>query len=318
MSLLVFNSANSIAQGVIRRLYRSGAYERIVCADIYPNYYAIQRFLNFKGELKNENSNTKITDIKISERSELINAVQSASHVVYITHDYYSLVPSKLNLIKTVAELAKKHKNVQRLVALTPIEHDHYEETNPVEAARTSEKEAAQIYPNLVTLKSDITFGPNSTLSDYWITSLLNGYRLSSFKESGLTTQPIHSDNVAEIVENSLKDDSRQGKAYYLQGKESVTPDEYITALEDFTGRKRNESGSDIISQIKRSITVEDVFKHYKAQPRGELEGIESFGLSLNSFKSAYPQNGLQPSTFASRLDENESYVERKIQQFLY
>jgi len=323
MSLLVFNSSNRIAQGVIRRLYGSGAYERIVCADIYPNHSAISRFLNFKADLKNTTSNTQITDIKVVERADLVSAVSSASHVLYITHDYYSLVPSKLNLIKTVAELAKKHKNVQKLVALTPIEHDHYNEKQPAEAARTSEKEAQQINSNLVQLKSDLTFGPDSTLAHEIITRLINKQALGL--NSHASAKFIHSDNVAEVVEKALRDDSHTGKSYLLQGQESVSLREYVHTLEQYTGEVQGgdilhgliaKNILNIISERFHDPTYMNLirlFDQYKQPTSDGFEGIENFGISLNNFGSAYPQKGAKIEAYKSE----ESGLERGIKNFL-
>jgi hypothetical protein len=77
-------------------------------------------------------NNTKIEDAKVFEKSELLRQIVRSTHFIYVTHDYFRNVPSKLNLIKTSAELAKEHKNIKGFVAVTPMEHDHYGETSPV------------------------------------------------------------------------------------------------------------------------------------------------------------------------------------------
>lgn len=105
MSLLVVSGANKIAQGIIRGLHSSGKYERIVVADVFPNYYYMQRFLNFKDTLP-ENK-TKVTETRLTDRTDLETAIRSASQVVYVTHDYYLNVPSKLNLLNHTAKLSK-------------------------------------------------------------------------------------------------------------------------------------------------------------------------------------------------------------------
>jgi len=99
MSLLVFNSTARVAQGLVRHLYKAGSFEKIVCADVYPNYWGIQRYLNFRESLKGVESKTKLSDSFIQEASDLKEAVSNASHVLYVTHDYYRNCPSKLNLI---------------------------------------------------------------------------------------------------------------------------------------------------------------------------------------------------------------------------
>lgn len=67
MSLLVFNSTARVAQGLVRHLYKSGNFEKIVCADVYPNYWGIQRYLNFRESLKGVESKTKLSDAFIGE-----------------------------------------------------------------------------------------------------------------------------------------------------------------------------------------------------------------------------------------------------------
>lgn len=70
MSLLVVSGSNRVAQGLIRGLHSSGKYERIVCADIFPNYRATERYLHFKDTLP-AGSSTKLFEAKISEKSDL-------------------------------------------------------------------------------------------------------------------------------------------------------------------------------------------------------------------------------------------------------
>lgn len=67
MSLLVVNSSNRIAHGVIQSAYLSQKYEKIICADVYPNIDSHLRFINFIGDLKqnNQSSSTVVEDIKI-------------------------------------------------------------------------------------------------------------------------------------------------------------------------------------------------------------------------------------------------------------
>jgi len=50
------------------------------------------------------------------------------------------------------------------LLAVTPVENDHYAEQNPAHAATQSENEARLAFPNIVELKTDLTFGPDSNV----------------------------------------------------------------------------------------------------------------------------------------------------------
>lgn len=321
MSLLVFNSSNRIAQGVIKRLYGSGNFEKIVCADLYPSYSSIQRFLKFKDELKDVSSNTKLSDIKANERSELNHAIQGCTHLLYVTHDYYSLTASKLNLIKTTAELAKKNRNLQRFVALTPVEHDHYGETNPAQAARTSEQEAINIYPNLVHLKTDLTFGPHSTAAHSILTRLVNGRGVP--QASGASARPIHSDDVAAITETVLSEDKHQGKAYLLQGADSISLSDYINILKSHSGARDSEStvlekiisptGSTYFTQALYDpsyINLARLLKQYKSL---EKEGFNTIDTPLKGIRSTYLEEKIKQSNYSE-----EAGFERVLKNFLY
>lgn len=76
MSLLVINSSSRVAGGVIKNISKSGAYSSIVCADLYPNYHGINRFIQLKDSLAN--TTTQVTDIKIQGKSSLQQAIDQA------------------------------------------------------------------------------------------------------------------------------------------------------------------------------------------------------------------------------------------------
>ena len=321
MSLLVFNSSNRIAQGVIKRLYGSGNFEKIVCADLYPSYSSIQRFLKFKDELKDVSSNSKLSDIKASERSELADAIQGCTHLLYVTHDYYSLTASKLNLIKTTAELAKKNRNIKQFVALTPVEHDHYGETNPAQAARVSEQEAINIYPNLVHLKTDLTFGPNSTVAHSILTRFVNGRGLHQVTSSA-TARPIHSEDVAAITETVLSEDKHQGKAYLLRGADDISISDYINILKNHSGSSEGVGSllEKIISPASpiaealydpSYINLARLLKQYKPL---EKEGFETIDTPLKGIRSTYLEERIKESNYRSE----EAGFERVLKNFLY
>lgn len=76
MSLLVIG-ASKVSQGVIRGLQASGKYERIVCADVFPSYLPLKRFLEFKDTLGA--SSTKVSETKISDKTDLETVIRGAS-----------------------------------------------------------------------------------------------------------------------------------------------------------------------------------------------------------------------------------------------
>ncbi len=64
------------------------------------------------------------------------------------------------------------------------MENDHYGEQNAVHAVAQSENQARLAFPNLVELKTDITFGPDSNAVSEILTRLAYGKSIY-FKPSG-------------------------------------------------------------------------------------------------------------------------------------
>lgn len=327
MSLLVFGSANKIAHGVIRRLYGSGAYEKIVCADIFPTYWANERFYKFRDELTSVQSNTKLSDIQIQEKSDLHRAISNASHVLYITHDYYTLTGSKLNLIKTTAELTKHYKT-EKVIALTPIEHDHYGEQNPFHAVAQSEQEAISINPNLIHLKSDITFGQDSTIIDGLVKSIVNEKPFYLDRNNaGQVAAPIHTDDVAAIIEKILRENIT-GRHFALEGSEKVTLDQIVRTLERYCGdsAKVNECyWEKILPPTSVNFLTERLYcpdyintstflKLYRGLEKGGLEDVSTLGVKLRDFTSSYGERTVDKD----RYRDYTSDFERAVKRFLY
>lgn len=146
MSLLLINSSSLISQSLIKTLRASSSLERIVCADLYPGYFAHQRWFKFKDQLEKEpQSKVQVTDIKFEEKSDLYNAIKKSSHVLYVTHDYYKLVPSKVTLLPNAAKLAKEI-GVKKFVVVNPVEHFHYGEQNTYATHVKAEEEARSTF----------------------------------------------------------------------------------------------------------------------------------------------------------------------------
>lgn len=158
MSLFVFTATSRVGAGVVRRIHKSGQFERIVCGDLYTNYSQIDKFIRLQDSL--ETSETSLTDVKVQGKSTLEEQIGAADQVLYITHDQYSLASSKLNLIRTVASICNAQG--KRLVMLTPSEYDHYGETDPVQTAIQSEIDAVEAAPGSTLIRTDLSFGEDS------------------------------------------------------------------------------------------------------------------------------------------------------------
>jgi len=328
MALLVVNASSKVSQGVLKRLYASGTYEKIIAADLYPNYYAIERFLRFKSELDGIQTKTQLEDIKLSDKSDLLRALKRSSHVVYITHDYYKLTSSKLNLIKTVAEASKTL--TQKLVCLTPVEYDHYGEKDPIFAATKAENEAKTKNPDIVHLKSDITFGDKSEVVNSVLKRIVQGKSVN-FKPivSGETTAPIHTDDVAAIVELALKDDSFKGKSFILEGKDRITLGELLSVLQKHVGKQINLNSSiveTIIPPYNANLISEYIycpsyanltglFREYRTLERGGFSDASEFKVNLHGLSETYKENGVDESKFKPK---ETSALEEFIKARLY
>jgi len=105
MSLLVINSSSRVARGIIKGFAQGSGYNKIVCADLLPNYKAMERFINLRGEVSNASI---LEDVKIHGKSGLEGLLERAKDVVYVTHDYYHNVPSKTSMFQNVVEMLAK------------------------------------------------------------------------------------------------------------------------------------------------------------------------------------------------------------------
>lgn len=309
MSLLVVNSANKVSQGVIRHLYQSGKFERIVCADIYPSYTVHQKWFKFLDELP-QNSNTKLTDIKIEERSDLARAIKGSTHVLYVTHDYYRLVFSKLTMIVNTAKIVNQSPNVKKFVALNPIEHYHYGEENAFQAHVQAEEDARKSHEKTVSLQSDLVFGPYSTVVRNLVCRMSNKRKLH-FSPSNNTVSPIHCDNLSEVVQNALLGDVASG---VVKGNDKLQWNEILSILESALGQKSTVGSRSLGSPLTNNLLSEMCYQScYKNMvqfinkyegPKGEFENKSN--LSLKSFKQTYPENSLQKSDFLDKTSNFE------------
>eukprot|EP00331_Platyophrya_macrostoma_P025696 CAMPEP_0176440764 /NCGR_PEP_ID=MMETSP0127-20121128/20773_1 /TAXON_ID=938130 /ORGANISM="Platyophrya macrostoma, Strain WH" /LENGTH=327 /DNA_ID=CAMNT_0017825367 /DNA_START=50 /DNA_END=1033 /DNA_ORIENTATION=+ len=326
MSLLLLNSGSRIATGVLKRLLASGAYNNIILADTYPNYKAVQKSLLNREDMGiSSNSKTKIEDVKIAEKSDLVDVIRRASHIVYVTHDYYALAPAKTNLIKTTAQLAKENKSLQSLVALTPIELDHQSELSEVER---SEKEARDAYPDLVHLKADIVAGEHGSLMHLLTQRIVNGESIYYSKANGgKQASPVACDDVEASVEAALKDSKHKGKSYLLQGPQKVDLGEIIDTLSKAAKKDAALKSSGIenfISPLSVNLLSEKLYSYeyinamrflenYKSPSEGGFGKISELGVTPKEFSKVYGEINTESYKYKS-----SGSLECAIKYFLY
>lgn len=312
MSLLVINSANRVAQGIIKSLHHSSKFERILCADIYPSYSVNQKWFTFLEDL-NASSKTKIADMKIDDRSDLVRALGQSSHVVFVTHDYYELVFSKLSMVVNAAKLAKEAK-VKKFVSVSPVEHYHYGEQAPFEAQTKAEEEARKANDKVVTIQSDLVVGPYADAVRGIMTRIASGKTLH-FAPSQQKVSPIHSDNLAELVDAVLAGDFA-GQSLVAKGNETLDWNEVLSVLEKSLGGKATTSrGSPLCNPLSNNLLSETCFKpcyrnlvqfvNKYQSPEGKLDSAK-FKLTLKSFKESYPEGGFRKEDFAPKCSYSE------------
>lgn len=102
MSLLVINSSSRVARGFIKGFAQSGQFSKINCADLYPNYKAVERYLSLQEET---GFSDKLVDTKITGKNSLVEAIKGSDKVVFVTHDYYLNIPSKISMFENVVKI---------------------------------------------------------------------------------------------------------------------------------------------------------------------------------------------------------------------
>lgn len=223
----------------------------------------MERYLRFKDTLS-ENK-TKLEEVKLSDKTDLETAIKGATHVVYVTHDYFYNVPSKLNLIKHTASISRS-AGIKKLVAVTPIENDHYGEPNAIHAAIQSENEARQAFPDLVELKTDLTFGNDSSTVSELLTRLAYGKSIY-FKPSGHRVSPIHTLNIAEATQRVLENTALKSNKFVARGTEALDWNSIVKTLSGAIGKNANLNSNaleNIVSPLSDNIVSQTVHHaHY-------------------------------------------------------
>ncbi|CAD8176980.1 unnamed protein product [Paramecium octaurelia] len=233
MSLLLLNASNRIAQGFLRVAAESGKYEKIICADIFPTYFTVQRLLKFKQQFS-----TKIELFKVGDRQDLHDVIKQANNLLYVSHDYYQVTASKKNLLVATLDLAKT-RNYQTVAYVAPVEHDHQEE---IDEWKHLEVEGRRSIPQLVGIRSDITFGPQSTFTNKIAQRIYNGQSIY-FKSTGQSCAPIFTGDLEAIVARVLAGD-HAGKLLLAKGHKHIDFKSIIHLIEDSLNYKAQFNSS--------------------------------------------------------------------------
>jgi hypothetical protein len=136
MSLLILNSSSKIAQGLLKHFYNNGKFEKIICADLYPNYQSIKvTFLNSSGILW---SQTLITSQQNSYlRLQILNQTRPprTNFKILPCFTHHSRLLRKRNseteCIKNQCHYFKRTKSnfliykLKSFMSVNPVEHRH-------------------------------------------------------------------------------------------------------------------------------------------------------------------------------------------------
>lgn len=140
MSLLVINSSSRVARGLIKGFANAGTHEKILCADLFPNYKAIERHLSLTEEVA---APQRLTDLKITGKQSLVDAIEQADQVLYVTHDHYLNVASKTSMFENVVSIMGEKFPNKKVRAELPDRPCHSFRVRPHQRARTHLHEPA-------------------------------------------------------------------------------------------------------------------------------------------------------------------------------
>lgn len=106
MSLLIVGSCSRVTQGVVHSLAKLQQYQTITILDLLPFYNFHQRFYNLQHQLSTLNSSTKVSLQKIINIEDLAKNINNHKDLLFVTHDYFRSVTSKLKLMEITAQLS--------------------------------------------------------------------------------------------------------------------------------------------------------------------------------------------------------------------
>ena len=181
----------------------------------------------------------------------------------------------------------------------------------------------------MIHLKSDITFGPDSTVIGGIIVRLINDINFYfDYNNGGQIASPIHTDDIAQVVEKALTDDSLNGRHFALEGPEKITLEQIIKTLENYVGEAGQINKSlleKIISPTSFNLLTERLYhpdyinytsflKQYRPLDKGGLEDGSKLGINFRDFTSFYRPGTADKDAYRKHQPGYAKYVKR----FLY
>jgi len=161
---------------------------------------------------------------------------------LYFTHDYFANTSDKNNFIQATARIAKK-QGVQRLVAVSPIEHELYwseDKHTPIEVRDNAQMAALQNFDKMTILNSNLVFGRDSYLVHYLTQCAMQGKIAKSIGGSKkFQYKPVSSEDLTTAISTAFeKTNEVKGKRFSVNGNSSITLNELLHLAEKLVGKE--------------------------------------------------------------------------------
>ena len=222
MSLFIVGSCSRITSNIIQTLARNKQYESITIGDLIPTYSFHNRYYRLRKDLDQQNLSIKVNIEKLHETQQISDLSKCHDDVLYVSHDYFQTVTSKLRLMELTA-LANKTRN--NLYFATPVEYDQFAYSNPEERYLAVQSKVMEINPNSTIIRSDVQdFAESIAYSNIEKNVLDDQLFKLSFNQK-FKPKIVSTKFYANFVAQTMKD-KVQGKLFCLTGKEEENPRE--------------------------------------------------------------------------------------------
>lgn len=115
MSLFIVGSCSRLTRGIIGSLVQRNLYNKIVVGDLFPTYESFQRYYRLREEVAEiKSGSTLIKPVKLLEQNDIHLWARRADQILFVTHDYYLNVTSKIRLMRMLTTATKEVRGILR------------------------------------------------------------------------------------------------------------------------------------------------------------------------------------------------------------
>ena len=232
MALTVIGGSSFVGRYLIKSL--STSYPEVRLGDMYPYRQSVYRL---QEELKG-----KITKHPLAYPTNLRNILEGTQDLIIVTHDYFRLSFSKNFYLEKAVQFAKDF-GVKKIIWVGPIELDHLSkwDGNPEELVKNTEMKAREIFPELMSLRTNLLFGPNCTslVIQKTLEDLSTGKSILTNNHGSTRFSPVHEEDFFNAFK-ALK----PGDSNAVSGPEELLWSEIVNILATHCGvSKPSHSG---------------------------------------------------------------------------